>query len=59
MNQKVPKVNSSVLEVIAEQEQIITRQNALIARLVNENVEQEGIIAELMKNHLDDEQLSR
>ena len=42
----------SVLEVIERQEQIIAEQNEMIAKLVNENIEQENMINVLMQEHL-------
>lgn len=52
----IPKITSgcSVIEVIEQQEQIIAKQSEMIAKLVNENVEQENIINELMKGYLDE-----
>jgi len=39
-----------LLDVIAQQEKIIVKQNELIARLVNETAEKENMINELMKD---------
>ncbi len=47
-------MNDSVLEAIEQQKEIIAKQNEIIAKLVNENVEQENIINELMKNYLNE-----
>ena len=44
----------SVLEVIEQQERIIAEQNEMIAKLINENVEQENMINELMKGYVDE-----
>ena len=51
---KMNRMNGSVLEIIDQQKEIIEKQNEMIAKLVNENVEQEGIINELMKGYLDE-----
>lgn len=53
---KIPKITSgcSVLELIEQQKEIIDKQNEMIAKLANENVEQENIINELMKNYIDE-----
>ena len=53
MNQKIMS-GCSVLEIIEQQKEIIEKQNEMIAKLVNENVEQEGMINELMKNYIDE-----
>ena len=47
MNQKIMN-GCSVLEVIEQQKEIIEKQNEMIAKLVNENIEQESVINELM-----------
>lgn len=39
-----------LLELLEQQEKMITKQNEVIATLVNENVEQEYIIKELMRD---------
>ncbi len=39
----------ALLEVVTRQEEIINEQNKLIAKLVNENFEQESLIGELLK----------
>jgi len=39
-----------LLDVIAQQEKIIVKQNELIARLVTETAEKENMINELMKD---------
>lgn len=51
----IPKITSgcSVLEIIEQQKEIIEKQNEMIAKLVNENIEQESIINELMKGYVD------
>lgn len=43
-----------LLELIDQQEQMIAKQDDIIARLVNENVEQENMINILMQEHLDE-----
>lgn len=52
----IPKIMSgcSALEIIDQQKEIITKQNEMIAKLVNENAEQESVINELMKSYLDE-----
>ena len=54
MNQKITKSRCSILEIIEQQERIIADQNQMIAKLANENVEQENMINVLMKEHLDE-----
>lgn len=39
-----------LLELIAEQEKIIAKQNETIAKLVNKNLEQENMINTLMQD---------
>ncbi len=39
-----------LLEILEQQEKMITKQNEAIASLINENVEQECIIKELMRD---------
>lgn len=46
-------MNSSILEIIEQHKEIIEKQNEMIAKLANENVEQENMINELMKGYLD------
>lgn len=41
-----------LLELLEQQEKMITKQNEVIATLINENVEQECIIKELMRDVL-------
>jgi len=42
------------LELVEKQEKVITKQNELLAKLVNENFEQENFIAVLMREHIED-----
>lgn len=46
-------IATELLDTIQQQEAIIERQNKTIAKLVNENVEQENIINEMMRNALE------
>lgn len=43
------KLYYDLLEVIETQQDMINRQNELIAKLVNENLEKENMISELMQ----------
>lgn len=43
------RVCEHLLEVITRQEEVIARQNKLIAKLANENFEQENMINVLMQ----------
>lgn len=43
------KLYYDLLEIIDEQEKLIVKQNDIIAKLTNENAEQENMINELMK----------
>jgi hypothetical protein len=52
------RVCEHLLEVVQKQEETIVKQNELIAKLVNENFEQENFIAVLMKEQMDDITLS-
>lgn len=45
------ELNLELLETIHQQEQIITRQQNIIAKLTNENAEQENMINTLMKEN--------
>jgi hypothetical protein len=42
-----------LLDIIKQQEEIIAKQNEMIARLVNETAEQENMISVLMQNMVD------
>lgn len=44
-----------LLEIIEKQAEMIDKQNEIIARLVNENAEQENLINELMREYVIDE----
>lgn len=44
-----------LLEIIEKQAEMIDKQNEIIARLVNENAEQENLINELMREYVVDE----
>ena len=46
------RVCEHLLEVITKQEEVITRQNDLIAKLANENFEQENMINVLMQESI-------
>ncbi len=46
------RVCEHLLEVITRQEEVIAKQNDLIAKLANENFEQENMINVLMQDHL-------
>jgi len=52
------RVCEHLLEVVERQEDVIGKQNELIAKLVNENFEQENFINVLMKEQVDDVTLS-
>ena len=41
-----------LLEIIKQQEEMIIKQDEVIARLVNDNAEQENMINELMKDYI-------
>ena len=43
------KVCYDLLEIIEKQDEVIRKQNNLIAKLTNENLEKENMINELMK----------
>ncbi len=43
------KLYYDLLEIIEKQDEVISKQNSLIARLTNENAEKENMINELMK----------
>ena len=49
MKKSLTKTCKDLLEMIDKQNDVIGEQNRIIARLVNENVEQENLISELMK----------
>lgn len=44
---------SALLEVVTAQEVLIQAQSEAILNLLNENMEQETLINELMKSHID------
>ncbi len=48
------RVCEHLLELVEKQEKVITKQNELLAKLVNENFEQENFIAVLMREHIED-----
>jgi len=43
----------ALFEIITRQEEVINEQNKLIAKLANENLEQENFINVLMKHEVD------
>ena len=43
------KVCYDLLEIVEKQDEVIRKQNNLIAKLTNENLEKENMINELMK----------
>jgi hypothetical protein len=45
------QVCEHLLELVKKQEEVIERQNELIAKLANENFEQENLINVLMKDY--------
>lgn len=45
--------NALLLDVITAQEDLLNAKNSALISLLNENVEQEAIISELMKDHID------
>lgn len=49
---KCLKVDLEMLEIIYHQKEIIDKQSEVIAKLVNQNTEQESLINELMKSEL-------
>ena len=46
----------ALFEIITRQEEVINEQNKLIAKLANENLEQENFINVLMKHEADAQQ---
>lgn len=44
------KLYYDLLEIIEKQDEILVKQNNLISKLVNENMEQENIVNVLMNN---------
>ncbi len=45
--------NADLLKIIQHQEESIAKQNELIAKLANENAEQENLINIMMKERID------
>ncbi|WP_209121496.1 hypothetical protein [Alkalihalobacillus sp. BA299] len=51
--EKLSKTCMDLLKLVEQQEQVITKQNETIARLVNETVEKEEMINELMQDYVE------
>lgn len=43
----------SLIELIGEQDQVVRKQNDIIAKLINENLEKENMINVMMQEHVD------
>lgn len=52
MTNSTNELHKHLLEVIEHKDQLIEKQNEMIAKLLNENAEKENMINELMKEHL-------
>ncbi|MEK5068123.1 hypothetical protein [Sporosarcina sp. FSL K6-1508] len=52
-NGKGKSSNALLLDVITAQEDLLNAKNAAMISLLNENVEQEALIDELLKDHID------
>jgi len=53
MNMQQIDLYYALFEIITRQEEVINEQNKLIAKLANENLEQENFINVLMKHEAD------